>query len=113
MGEKNFFEELEKNDNNILKETYDNNLNGTERNINYFLKLSQFIKIIMFVLAGLLLIIGLIANNNTGNSETFIICLIGSILLIIGAILSTSFLEWKAYILKNIYEINKSISKNK
>lgn len=111
--EKNFFEELEKNDNNISKETYDNNLNGTERNINYFLKLSQFVKIIMFTLSGLLLIIGLIANNNTGNSETVTICIISSILLIVGAILSTPFLEWKAYMLKNIYEINKSTYKNK
>ena len=32
----NFFEELNKQDNNDLsKETYENTLNGTEKNINY------------------------------------------------------------------------------
>ena len=37
----------------------------------------------------------------------FVSCLIISISLVIIAILSTPFLEWKAYTLKNLYEINK------
>ena len=38
--------------------------------------------------------------------------IIGSISLVIVAILSAPFLEWKAYVLKNLYEINTN-EKNK
>ena len=102
----NFFEELNKQDNSDLsKETYENTLNGTEKNINYFLKLAKIIKTILFVFAFIVFFVGLIAASK--NIMWFVSCLIISISLVIIAILSTPFLEWKAYTLKNLYEINK------
>ncbi|MBR1376749.1 MAG: hypothetical protein IJ565_02940 [Bacilli bacterium] len=103
----NFFDELDKNDtSNLFNETYDNILNGTEKNINYFLKLSKVIRIISFIVAIILFFVGL--GNLSENTGVFITCLISSALFVIGAILSTPFLEWKAYTLKNLYEINKN-----
>lgn len=113
MKEKNFFEELEKYNNSTSKETYNNNLNGTEKNINYFLKLANIVKKILFVFAGIIIIIGLMATSGTDEVEILILCFIGGISLVIIAILSTPFLEWKAYMLKTIYEINKSIKGKK
>lgn len=103
-----FFEELEKNDNSnsgLKKETYNSSVNGTEKNINYFLLLAKVIRIISYILAGIVFLIGLIVIEEI--FEIFVLCLISSIVLVIIAILSTPFLEWKAYMLKNIYEINK------
>lgn len=103
-----FFEELEKNDNSnsgLKKETYNSSANGTEKNINYFLLLAKVIRIISYILAGIVFLIGLIVIEEI--FEIFVLCLISSIVLVIIAILSTPFLEWKAYMLKNIYEINK------
>ncbi len=108
----NFFEELEKNDNNcVAKETYNNSLNGTEKNINYFLVLAKVIRIISFIFSAITLLIGLFTLHDF--PEIFVICLLASIGGVIVAILSTPFLEWKAYTLKNIYEINKSMNKKK
>lgn len=108
----NFFDELDKNDiSNLSNETYDNTLNGTEKNINYFLKLAKVIRIISFTFAIIIFIVSLCFLSE--NIGVFITCLISSIALVIIAILSTPFLEWKAYTLKNIYEINKSMNKEK
>lgn len=108
----NFFEELEKNDDStIKKETYDSGLNGTEKNINYFLILAKVIRVISFIISGIILLIGL--STLQDFPEIFAICLVSSIVGVIVAILSTPFLEWKAYTLKNIYEINKSMNKKK
>lgn len=112
MMNNNFFEELEKNDDSsIKKETYDSSLNGTEKNINYFLILAKVIRVISFVIASIVFIIGIIGISE--DTSIFIICLSASITFVIIAILSTPFLEWKAYTLKNIYEINKSMNRKK
>ena len=94
-----------------LAEHYTSGINGTEKNINFFLRLSKFFKYGAYVLAGIVLLIGIMAAGGTGEGGIFAICLIFSIMLVIGAILSTPFLEWKAYMLKNIYEINQKESR--
>ena len=98
-----FFEELDKND--TSNETYESILNGTERNINYFLKLANIIKIICFILAIIIFAVGLDTLNQ--NVILFVSFLIVSVIFVLIGILSTPFLEWKAYTLKNLYEINK------
>lgn len=90
-----------------LAEHYSSSVNGTEKNINFFLKLSKFFKYITYTLAGIVLLIGIMSAGGTGEAEIFAICLVFSLILVIVAFLSTPFLEWKAYMLKNIYEINK------
>ncbi len=94
-----------------LSEHYTSSINGTEKNINFFLKLSKFFKYVAYILAGIILLIGIMSTGGTGEGEIFAICLIFSMLLVIVAFLSTPFLEWKAYILKNIYELNKKESR--
>ncbi|MGM9874857.1 MAG: hypothetical protein ACI32H_02930 [Bacilli bacterium] len=79
--------------------------NGTEKNINFFLKLSKICKIICFAFAGILMLIGLFGLL-CGEFVVFLICLIPSITMVVIALLSTPFLEWKAYMLKQLYEIN-------
>lgn len=94
-----------------LVEHYTSSVNGTEKNINFFLKLSKIFKYGTYIFAGLVLLIGLMSTGGTGEAEIFVICLIFSIILVIIAILSTPFLEWKAYMLKNIYELNQRESR--
>ncbi len=108
-----FFENLEKgtDDNNTTNEAYENVLNGTEKNINYFLMLAKVIKVIAFILAVIVFTIGIIGSQE--DTAIFITCLFASIALVVIALLSTPFLEWKAYTLKNIYEINKSMNNKK
>ncbi len=101
-----FFEELDKNDTSKLSnETYESILNRTERNINYFLKLANIIKIICVILAIIIFASGLDTVNE--NIILFVSFLIVSVIFVLIGILSTPFLEWKAYTLKNLYEINK------
>ncbi len=83
-----------------------NNLSGSEKNIRFLLKLAKFFKYGTFAIAGLILLIGFMATGGTGEGEMLGICFIFSVCLVIVAILSTPFLEWKAYVLKNLYEIN-------
>ena len=104
-----FFENIEKDTNNTTNETYENTLNGTEKNINYFLMLAKVVKVIAFILAIIVFVIGGCQEEAT----IFVIYLFASITLVVIALLSTPFLEWKAYTLKNIYEINKSMKKKK
>ena len=109
-----FFENLEqKNDKELPEETYSESLNGTEKNINYFLKLSKVIKIISFSLAIILFIVAMSFSSIEGGIITFVSCLCASVIFVVIAILCTPFLNWKAYTLKNLYEINKSINKKK
>jgi len=98
-----FFEELDKSD--TSNETYKDSLNGTERNINYFLKLANIVKIICFIFAIIIFALGL--NALSENTLVFVCFLIVSVIFVLIGILSTPFLEWKAYTLKNLYEINK------
>lgn len=88
------------------------NLSDCEKNISFFLKLAKFFKYGTLALAGLILLIGIMSTGGTGEGEMLGICFIFSISLVIVAILSTPFLEWKAYVLKNLYEINTN-EKNK
>ena len=82
------------------------NLSDCEKNISFFLKLAKFFKYGTLALAGLILLIGIMSTGGTGEGEMLGICFIFSISLVIVAILSTPFLEWKAYVLKSLYEIN-------
>ncbi|MCI5967356.1 MAG: hypothetical protein MRZ42_03095, partial [Tenericutes bacterium] len=84
------------------------NLSGCEKNIRFLLKLAKFFKYGTFTFAGLILLIGIMATGGTGEGEMLGICFISSVFLVIVAILSTPFLEWKAYVLKNLYELNKN-----
>jgi len=77
----------------------------TEKNINYFLKLAKIIKIVLFIIAGIVFLVGMLASDGI-SFEIIIISSIVSVVLILCAILSTPFLEWKAYMLKNLYELN-------
>lgn len=77
----------------------------TEKNINYFLKLAKIIKIVLFIIAGIVFLVGMLASDGI-SFEIIIISSIFSVVLILCAILSTPFLEWKAYMLKNLYELN-------
>lgn len=94
-----------------LAEHYTSSVNGTEKNINFFLKLSKIFKYGAYIFAAIVLLIGIMAAGGSGEGEIFAICLIFSIVLVIVAVLSTPFLEWKAYMLKNLYEINKKEEK--
>lgn len=87
-------------------------LSDCEKNISFFLKLAKFFKYGALALAGLILLIGIMSTGGTGEGEMLGICFIFSISLVIVAILSAPFLEWKAYVLKNLYEINTN-EKNK
>ena len=77
----------------------------TEKNINYFLKLAKVIKMVLFTIAIIILLVGIIASNGI-NFGIVVISFIVSAILVLCAILSTPFLEWKAYMLKNLYELN-------
>lgn len=87
-------------------------LSDCEKNISFFLKLAKFFKYGTLALAGLILLIGIMSTGGTDEGEMLGICFIFSISLVIVAILSAPFLEWKAYVLKNLYEINTN-EKNK
>ena len=86
-----------------LAEYYTNSINGTEKNINFFFRLAKTFKIFAFICAGIVLFIGLVAQD----MMVFCACFIFSCIAVSVAFLSTPFLEWKAYMLKNVYEINK------
>ena len=88
------------------KETYGTSSISIERNINYLLKLSKFVKIGAFICIGLLLLIGLVTIIYR-RKNLFVFCLIISVGIAIVALFGAPVLEWKAYILKNLYEINK------
>jgi len=51
----------------------------------------------LFILAGLIFLIGILSLDGTETKELFILCLISCIVLVLTAILTTPFLEWKAY----------------
>ena len=95
-----------------VKNSNISSLSDCEKNINFFLKLAKFFKYGTLALAGLILLIGIMSTGGTGEGEMLGICFIFSISLVIVAILSAPFLEWKAYVLKNLYEINTN-EKNK
>ena len=83
---------------------------GEEKNYNFFFKLAKVIRILLFILAGLVALVFFIASE--GYDEALMICgVVSGIFLVLVAILSTPFIEWKAYMLKNLYELNKKGSK--
>ena len=90
-----------------LQENYAVGTNGTEKNINFFFRLAKTFKIFAFICAGIFLLIGIASQDEM----TFSACFTTSCVAIVVAFLSTPFLEWKAYMLKNIYEINKKEGK--
>lgn len=86
-----------------LVEHYTSSINGTEKNINFFFRLAKTFKIFAFIIAGIVFLIGIACQD----SLAFVGCFISSMVILTVAFLSTPFFEWKAYILKNIYEINQ------
>ena len=80
---------------------------GTEKNINFYFKFAKIYRIIMFVLAGLIFLICLV----NGDEEELVFGLIyGAVMAVVGFI-SSIMMEWYAYILKNMYEVNQNIRK--
>ena len=86
-----------------LAEHYASSINGTEKNINFFLKLAKVFKYVAYILAVVVLLIGIACQDGLA----FAVCFISSMVILAVAFLSTQFFEWKAYMLKNIYEINQ------
>ena len=80
------------------------NENKTEKNVNFILKLAQIIRGVSYIGAIIIIIITLLIYGI--DDETFWGIFLGGMVALIG-FLATPFLEWKAYMLKNIYEINK------
>lgn len=88
-----------------LKTNITNKHFETEKNINYFLKLAKVIRIVLFTIAIIILFVGIIVSNGI-DFGIVVISFIVSAILVLCAILSTPFLEWKAYMLQQLYEIN-------
>ncbi len=95
LGRREFDEELE-----------------TEANYNFFFKYARISQILLYILAAIVFIVGVAncAEDETGVS--FMIYLVYITAIIITAIISKPFIEWKGYMLKNIYEINKKTKKS-
>lgn len=91
--------------NTISSNNY-NNGNATERNIAFFLKISKVLKYVCYILAGIILFIGFGNAVDSENIGAFVSPLFISVILVILGVLSTPFLEWKAYMLQHLYEIN-------
>lgn len=87
----------------VLEKHYTSSIDETEKNINFFLKLAKVVKVVAYIIAVILLMIGIMS----GEGEIFVMFLIFGVIVGVAAFLSTPFLEWKAYVLKNIYEINQ------
>ena len=101
----NFFDELEKNNNeNIKKETYNNVSNDIEKNINFFIILAKIVQILFFILAVIMFFVSL--SVLTTGFNLFIAALIYCFSFIILGFIIPPFLKWKAYTLKSLYEIN-------
>lgn len=82
---------------------YTGNLNGVEKNINYFFRLAFIIKILAIIFS----IIIIICSFFFDNILITILSIIFGILFIFIVFLLTPFIKWKGYMLKNIYELNK------
>ena len=80
---------------------------GTEKNINFFFKVAKVYRIIMYILAGLVVV--LCAMD--GYAEAFLIGLLYGGLVALAGFLSGFIMEWYAYVLKNMYEVNQNIRK--
>lgn len=70
-----------------------------EKNILTLLKYASVLKII-FIVCAVLFFVAAIAGD-------FTVLLIGSLICVVSAIIGPAFIENKALILKNVYEINK------
>lgn len=90
-----------------------NFLNPTEQNIKTLISLAYTIKIVLFVLAGLVFIgIMLPVMDSDLSSAAFFIALLSAAPLVITAVIVEPLLKWRAYVLQNLYELN-SRDKNK
>ena len=82
----------------------------TESVISFYLKYSEIVKWAFIIIAGLVLLSGLImAEESDGIS--FIVGLIVGALLIGESIIMQNSFKWKAYMLKNTYETNLKTKK--
>lgn len=84
---------------------YDYALYDTKKNIKFILMFAKILKIILFSLAVLFIIMGFCIN--------YVALFISGISCVLTAFLAIPFLEWKAYILKNLYDINLELKSNK
>ena len=76
-----------------------------ENTTNFFLKYSKTIKIICIIFSVVFLIMGILMMEDS-DGISIVIGLISSFIVIgLGIFLEKSF-KWKAYMLKNTYEIN-------
>ena len=74
----------------------------TEENIYFILKVAQVLRGIFYICAAIIIVSTFFIFGF--DDETFAGILLGCIFAFIGFLI-TPFLEWKAYMLKNIYEI--------
>lgn len=84
---------------------YDYALYDTKKNIKFILMFAKIVKIVLFSFAVLFIIMGFCIN--------YVTLFISGISCALTAFLAIPFLEWKAYILKNLYDINLELKSNK
>ena len=82
----------------------------TESVISFYLKYSEIVKWAFIIIAGIVLLSGLImAEDSDGIS--FIVGIIVGLVLIGESIIMQNSFKWKAYMLKNTYETNLNTKK--
>ncbi len=74
-----------------------------KNNIIFFLYFAIIIRIFFFIAAFIILLFGLLANHEI----VFIASLAGCVGCVILGIIVSPFIKWMAYVLKNLYELNK------
>lgn len=85
----------------------------TEKNINFFNSLANFIIVFTYIIC-FISCIGLISISVEEDSPgVFFLGLLGCGFYILAAYIAAASLRWKALTLKNIYEINISVSNKK
>ena len=92
------------------KKVKTNACKDTESVISFYLKNSEIVRWTFIILAGIVLLAGLImAEESDGIS--FIVGIIVGLVLIGESIIMQNSFKWKAYMLKNTYETNLNTKK--
>jgi len=78
----------------------------TDMNILSILRLAKITRVLFIILGIITFILNIIIEPNAIVITSSIVCIIFGIVLPI-------FIKWKALILKNIYELNKSLNRGK
>lgn len=76
-----------------------------EATYEFFLKYGNVLKIIMYILAGLVLFGGLVTADET-DGVSLISAIFGTFACIISGVVTEKLFQWMAYLLKSVHEIN-------